>query len=82
VVELIDPVTKGWDVPKIKHIFWADEAEITLQILLRKYQQQDVLIWRGSSTGNFTVRSAYHMKKDQTERKRGVGSTSSATSNV
>jgi hypothetical protein len=76
------PRYQGMDVLMIKHNFWAEEAKIIIQIPLSKYQQQDILIWRGSTTSEFIVRSAYHMEKDRTERNRGVGSTSSAPSSV
>jgi hypothetical protein len=37
VLELIDLVTKGWNVLMIKHNFWANKAKIILQIPLSKY---------------------------------------------
>jgi hypothetical protein len=75
------PRYQGMGCTDDKHNFWAKEAEIIIQILLSKYRQKDVLIW-GSTTGEFTVRNAYHMEKDRTERNKGVGSTSSVLSSV
>jgi hypothetical protein len=39
VVELIDPDTKGWNVPLLKNIFWTEEAELISQIPLSRYRQ-------------------------------------------
>jgi len=68
VVELIDPDTKGWNVPLLKNIFWMEEAMLISQIPLSRYRQPDVLYWRGTTTSNFTVKSAYHLEKEHIER--------------
>lgn len=58
----------------IKDIFQGDEADIICQLPLSKYRQQDVLIWRGTSNGEFFVQSAYNMKKERKYMQRGDGS--------
>jgi hypothetical protein len=55
----------------IDTIFCKEEAKIIVGLPLSKYGRKDLLIWRGSSTGEFTVRSAYHMKKDCIEAYEG-----------
>jgi len=64
VAELIDPDLKNWNVGLIKAIFSKDEAKVILGILLRPLLPHDCLIWRGTSNGLFSVRSAYHLAKE------------------
>ncbi|XP_062170478.1 uncharacterized protein LOC133876208 [Alnus glutinosa] len=52
VSELIDPYSKWWNVQLIRSIFSKVEAEIILGLPLSRYEQHDLRIWRGSSTGN------------------------------
>ena len=42
-----------------------------------QYRQQDVLTWRVTPTGEFTVRSTYHLAKEKNELQRGEESKSS-----
>jgi ribonuclease HI len=81
VVELIDRDSKWWNLPLIHDIFRVEEAVLIPQIPLSRYNQKDVLTWRGTTSGEFTVRSAYHMERDRTELLRGEGSKSSGMSN-
>jgi hypothetical protein len=71
VVEFIDPDTKGWNVPMLKCIFWTEEAEMISQISLSTYLQLDVMYWWGTTTSDFTVKSAYRMEKEHIEQHKG-----------
>jgi hypothetical protein len=64
VSTLIDSDTKWWDRPLIHSIFCKEEAETISAIPLSKYDQQEMMICRGSSIGEFTVRSVYHLEKE------------------
>jgi hypothetical protein len=78
VSELINKDTRGQVESAFnKTIFWEEEVEVISQIPLSMYDQYDVLIWRGSITCEFTVRSASHMEKDRQEEMGGKGSTAS-----
>jgi hypothetical protein len=62
----------------ISSIFSKEEAETIYGIPLSVYgQQQDLLIWRGFSTGDFTVRSAYLLENERQEVNRGESSSNS-----
>lgn len=82
VKELIDQDTKCWKTSLINDIFMADEAEKICQLPLSMYIQEDKLIWRGTNSGEFTVWSAYHKKKERKDLGQGEGSTSSRCSKI
>ncbi|KAL0292491.1 UNVERIFIED_CONTAM: hypothetical protein Sradi_6986400 [Sesamum radiatum] len=50
-----------WDVELIQSLFWPDDSNVILQIPLSCVGVPDLLIWHYSTTGLFTVRSAYHL---------------------
>jgi hypothetical protein len=74
VCDLIDSETNKWDQSLIQSIFSQEEAEVISTIPLSKYGQPDLLLWRGTSTGVFTVRSAYHMEVERHESMIGESS--------
>lgn len=61
VKDLIDQNTKWWNRSLISTTFLEEEAKVILNIPLSPLQPRDRLIWRCTTTGEFTVRSAYHM---------------------
>jgi len=65
VCALFNNDSKWWDENLLNLIFGTEEANVISRIPLSKYGHKDVMIWRGSSTGDFTVRSAYHIEKDR-----------------
>lgn len=71
VSTVIDPDSRWWNVPLIYSMFSKEEADCITVIHLSKYGQPDLQIWRGTSTGEFKVRSAYHFEKDSKEVDRG-----------
>jgi hypothetical protein len=71
---LIGRATGEWNESLIRSIFNEDEAVLIGQIPLSKFRPPNKLIWRATSTGCFTVRSAYHLEKEIQSRKKGEGS--------
>lgn len=69
VNELVDQNGLGWNVPL------KEKAGLICNLPISKYQQADKLIWRATSTGEFSVRSTYYMEKEKTEHMHGEGST-------
>jgi hypothetical protein len=71
VMELIDLVSKSWKADMISAMFSTDEAKVILGIPLSPSLPRDCLIWRGTTTGMFTVYSAYHLAKELQDNKGG-----------
>jgi len=63
-MELIDPITKWWNVPPVHVVFNEEEVNIICKISLSPVPANDQLIWRSTSHREFSVRSAYHMEKE------------------
>lgn len=71
VSELIDQDSKWWNWQLLTSLFLKDEADIISKIPLSRYGHDDLMIWRGTTIGDFTVRSAYHMEKERLDAVRG-----------
>jgi hypothetical protein len=78
VVELIDPITKSWNLTLIRVVFQEDEAKIISTIPLSPLQPKDQLIWRGTKNGKFTVRGAYCLAVEKQGQSRGESSGTSS----
>jgi hypothetical protein len=76
VVELIDPVTKGWNHQLIAEVFREEEARVISSIPLSLLMPQDLLIWRCTTNWLFSIRSACHMEMDFQTLSKGEGSCS------
>jgi hypothetical protein len=75
VMELIDPVTKWWNVPLVHVVvFNEEEANIICNIPRIQVAAKDQLIWRSTSHKEFFVRSTYHMEKELQAMRRCGGS--------
>jgi hypothetical protein len=57
VAELINPVTRQWDIQLVNDIFREEDAAAILAIPLRD-EMEDFLAWYPQPKGNFSVRSA------------------------
>jgi hypothetical protein len=78
VDSLIDHDLKCWNSDLLEQVFLPRDVEIIKQIPLSKRSPSDRLIWTGTSNGNFSVRSAYHLLLHEQERmlessSRGLG---------
>jgi hypothetical protein len=62
--ELIDVESCCWKTDQISAIFTEEESKEILNIPLSPCLLMGKLIWRGTSSGVFTVRSAYHLGKE------------------
>jgi hypothetical protein len=72
---LIDSELCGWKEELITTIFSPEEARVIASIPLCPTLPLDRLVWRGTTSGVFSVRSAYHMGME-IKKKRNNGSTS------
>ncbi|KAG8473534.1 hypothetical protein CXB51_035814 [Gossypium anomalum] len=64
VSDLIDPVSRTWNTDLIISTFNADVAKKILQIPLAETTYEDFQVWRGESSGEFSVRSAYKLLQE------------------
>jgi hypothetical protein len=60
VDSLIDENSRCWDVDSLKQMFLPRDVEIIKQIPLSLRRPRDKLIWTGTKSGIFTVKSAYN----------------------
>jgi hypothetical protein len=74
VADIINLDTNGWNIPLIEHIFPSGTVEKICSLAISPRTQEDKLVWAGSKSGAFSVRSAYHLEVDR--RSRVVGSSS------
>jgi hypothetical protein len=81
VKELMDQNMGGWNVELIRSIFHKDEAELICNLPCSRYRAPDKLIWRCTKSGDFSVRSAYHLEMERTSRMRGESSRGKDYSN-
>ncbi|XP_059458257.1 uncharacterized protein LOC132187840 [Corylus avellana] len=74
VAELLDTNPIQWKKALIRDIFSEVEAEIICNIPVSSYQLPDKMIWYPTNSGEFSVKSAYHIEKERQNRKNGEGS--------
>jgi len=71
VSDLIDASVKGWNSGLIDESFPAFVANAIKNIPLCPLFPPDKIIWNGTSTGSFTVKSAYHLASELLIQKSG-----------
>jgi hypothetical protein len=74
VANLIDEDKKFWNIQLLNAIFSPEEAKVIKGIPISPIQVKDFLIWRCTSNGIFSVRSAYHLEMEYNARNAGEGS--------
>lgn len=68
---LMEREKRSWNVSLLKTLFSKEETEAICSILLCPGQQPDVKIWAGTKSGEFTVKSAYHLAREILARGEG-----------
>ncbi|KAG6629566.1 hypothetical protein CIPAW_14G093100 [Carya illinoinensis] len=74
---LIDENTSQWKRDLVTTMFSKKEADAILKIPISPLSKQDSLYWRCTSSGYFTVKSAYHLKNELEDRLKGQTSKAS-----
>jgi hypothetical protein len=69
VYQLIDWDRKWWDNEKLVNMFSEEEIAAIKKIPISHTDQPDCQIWRCTSSGIFSMKSAYHLAKELEERK-------------
>jgi ribonuclease HI len=64
VCDLLDPDTNWWNFSMVHHVFRAEEAQVICSMAVCPRNRKDQLVWAGTKHGDYTVRSAYHMMKE------------------
>ncbi|KAA3468407.1 Ribonuclease H-like superfamily protein [Gossypium australe] len=67
VSDLIDANNRRWKLELIRNTFARDTAEKILQIPLAELAHEDLQVWRGELTGEFSVRSAYKLLQESSQ---------------
>lgn len=60
VCDIINVETNWWNIPLIEQVFPTETMEHVCNIAISPRVMKDRLIWAGTKTGQFTVRSAVH----------------------
>ena len=60
VCELIDPTSGDWDQALVRDIFWKEDVQDILAILVFSYGREDRIAWHFDKKGIFSVKSVYH----------------------
>ncbi|CAL1377721.1 unnamed protein product [Linum trigynum] len=65
VASLINPLTRSWDRDLLQAFFSPDNIKWILSIPIPLTPKPDRLIWHYSETGQYTVKSGYHLLSDE-----------------
>lgn len=82
VAEIINLELNWWNIPFIEHIFSAGTVERICSIPICPRSQEDQMIWAGTKSGLFFVRSAYHLEVDRRIRDQDGPSNGSSSSSL
>lgn len=80
VKELFEPDLKGWNIPLLEQIISIEEVQLIRSLPISCTNQLDTLIWRSTTNGIFSVRSAYHLQMES-RHLNSVGSSFSSREN-
>jgi hypothetical protein len=64
VDELIDGDTKWWRLDLLETLFTKKEVTLIQSIPVSTTNREDVCIWRGTKSGYFSVKCAYHLQME------------------
>jgi hypothetical protein len=84
VCELIERKTRWWNISLLEQIFFfsLEEVKKILSIPLSSTNKEDILLWKGTTKGDFSVRNAYHLQKEMEEMTIASCSTQHSYSDV
>jgi hypothetical protein len=82
VSELIDEDAKWWKTEMIHEIFMEEEARRICSMAISPSTQCDKRVWVGTKNGEYSVRSGYHLNKEQRVSSEGCSSDSSQLSQL
>jgi ribonuclease HI len=68
VSDLINWEAGGWNHNLLGALFSEEEKEAIYTVPICSINQPDIQIWRGTTSGEFSVRSAYHLGKEIEKR--------------
>ena len=63
VDDLIDPVTKQWDIPLLQQTFLEEDVQAIRSIPIHQ-EMEDVVGWHFDAKGQFSVKSAYKVQRN------------------
>lgn len=63
VASFIHPISKEWDVQKLRHCVSGQEIKAITAIPLSKLDEPDKMIWHFSKNGSYSVKSGYHFAR-------------------
>lgn len=79
VGHLLDQSGARWDGQKLEAMFSGDDARDIKQIVVGGPGVEDCLAWNYRKNGQFTVRSAYHLRMEMNKAKHDKAESSSAS---
>jgi len=78
VDELINPVTRGWDIQLVHDTFWEEDAQLILSIPVHGGMENNKAAWHFNKKGVFSVKSAYKVyRQEQINKSRRGGASAS-----
>jgi hypothetical protein len=82
VSELIDIDTRWWKIHLLENLYSEEDAKIILSLPISFTNREDVCIWRGSTSGEFFVCSAYYIQNELENRTAAESSSSKGQKTV
>jgi hypothetical protein len=82
VSSLIDKDLANWDYNMLDNMFDEEELKAIKSFPLSYTNQEDMMIWKGTTNGLFLIRSAYHLAKEVEDRAKVGSSMGVPTSEV
>jgi ribonuclease HI len=79
VHELLLPDGNGWDMDKLQNCFYDVDVDDIAKIPVGRAGTDDYIAWNYTKNGNFSVKSAYHLKMQLNSLRAGRASSSSAS---
>jgi hypothetical protein len=82
VNELINAETRWWDIDLLNRIFTREEVDLIQAMPVSSASHDDIMVWRGTKTGIFSVRSAYYIQLELEKRYAAASSNNAKTSKM